>query len=408
MKYNFSSKFANSSKGKRRKIAPIFIVLFILIAYITIVLLLPPKKISATSNDIAQPAVSSAKIIWPARGQAALGALNYGLLGTSGEQKAAPIASIAKTMVALAVLDKKPLEIGKQGPEVNMTEEDVNYYKTDLAQNGSVVPVRDGEKLTEYQLLQALLIPSGDNIATTLAIWAFGSVTNYLNYANAYAKNLDLKQTHFADASGLSPDTVSSARDLVILGEKILQNQIIREIVNQSEITLPLAGKVRNYNTLLGKENIIGIKTGNTDEAGGCFLFSATNNFDGVDITIIGAILGAKTRNDALNETLAFLQSNVRNFELVTVVKAGQTVASFDVPWGKKVNVLAKDNLSILLVNGEKIEPKVSINDISTIKNKGDEIGKISASAASEIVTVPLILDGKISRPSIFWRLFHP
>lgn len=412
MRNNFSYKLNEFALKKRKRFLPIFLVFALIVVYIFISVSLPNPTIKAQAQEVPVASSDGTALVWPAEvDQTAFGSQNHGLIATNGEQVSHPIASIAKCMVALAVLEKKPINKGEQGPILTMTAKDVEYFTTDLAQNGSVVPIRVGEELSEYQVLQALLLPSGDNIATTLADWAFGSLQGYLDYANQMAADWQMKQTHFADASGLSPQTVSSAQDLIILGEKLMNNPVLAEIVNQSEVTLPVAETVKNYNTILGtvgQANIVGIKTGNTDEAGGCFLFATKSNFNGQDVTLIGAILGAGSRNQALQTTNNFILRNYPNFEIVTVIKAGQAVGTYDQKWGKQVKAVAKSDLNILVATKDKISTNVMLSDIKAPKNQGDEIGTISAKIGLEEASVPVILDGKITKPSFLWKIFHP
>ena len=392
-------------------------IIIILIAYITITLLLPAPKIKADIKDFPSPVTSFASAIsWPAYGQSAIGVSGSGVLAENGEQVSAPIASIAKTILALAVLEQKPIPSDEKGPTITMTQADVDFFAKDLAQNGSVVPVKVGEKFSEYEMIQALMIPSGNNIANSLAVWGFGSIENYLAYANDFVSSLSLNQTHLADPHGLSPQTVSSAHDLIILGEKAMSNPVLAEIVNQKQLTLPTGETLNNYNTILGQDGIIGIKTGNTDEAGGCLLFAtkqttgqttgqATN---GQDIVIIGAILGATSRNQVLLDTKKFIEKNVPNFQVITPVKAGDVVGTYKVRWGKPVSIVAKNDLSILIVNKEKVTIKTNLNEINAPQSKDAEVGQVTATYGSNSISVPVIIDSKISKPSIFWRLLHP
>ena len=373
-----------------------------------VVLFLPMPKLTPSVNSLSTQA-QTGKIIWPTlQTQSAVGAVGYGVLATNGEQKSAPIASIAKTMVALMILEKKPLKLGESGPMLTMTAQDEEYFREDLAQNGSVVPVKIGEELSEYQLIQALLLPSGDNIATTLAVWGFGSLDGYLTYANQKAAEWNLTQTHFADASGLSHETQSSAYDLIILGEKVMRDPVLAEIVNQSDVTLPLAGNVFNYNTILGQQNIVGIKTGNTDEAGGCFLFASKRSVGGKEVTILGVILGSESRNQALTDTKKFLQANNTSFSFSAPIVEGQVVGSYKLPWGKTVDVVAKDKLEILTVPGQKISVQVNLSELNKTQNQGSEVGEISSGSGQTEAKVKAVLAENIKKPPFFWRLFHP
>jgi len=389
-----------------------FIVVVLIVGYIALSIYRPIPELTATTNDITSPSVGGTALVWPIDvKQSAFGSVDGGIIATNGSQESQAIASIAKSMVALAVLEKMPLQLGEQGPLYAITQSDLDLYKEDLAQNGSVVPVKLNDQLTEYQLLQALMLPSGDNIATTLAIWGFGSLENYLNYANQKAKEWGMNKTNFADASGLSPQTVSTASDLVILGQKVMREPALAEIVNQSEVTLPVAGTVKNYNTILGTigdVKLVGIKTGNTDEAGGCFLYAAKNNISGQEITTVGAFLGAASRNQALLATKNFISKNYPNFKTVTVVKAGQNVGNYKSDWGQTANVIAKEDLNILVTTKDSIVVNANLKNQSSPIEKNSEVGTVTAKVGNEEISVPAIIDASISNPSLIWKLSHP
>lgn len=404
-----SGKNNNKLIGVKAKTnLPILIILFLITGgYFLFALTRPMPKLTVVSENISVPSFSGS-LSWPSYGQSAVGAQNFGVLATSGEQISKPIASIAKTVLALAVIKEKPLTLGQQDPNIVITDKDINFYKEVVKQNGSNVPVELGENLNQYQAFQALLIASGDNIADTLATWAFGSVENYLIYANKMVKNMGLNQTYLADTSGLNSQTVSSAQDLVKIGERLLNEPVLAEIVNQAETELPVVGKVKNYNTNLGQEGIIGIKTGTTDEAGGCLLFAAKKNVSGQDATIIGAILGAPNRYQVLTDTRIFLKSNDNNFQYQQVLEANQVVGNVQTPWGKKINIVAKDKLDLLMVPGEKISINISIDKIDNALSANTTVGSIVASYGSNSLSVPAILETKIPSPPIWWRLTHP
>ena len=157
----------------------------------------PVQDIAVTGQT-----TGAGNIAWSPYGQQAVGVKGAGILASQGEMTPTPMASVAKVMVALAVLQQKPLQIDEQGPNVPITNEDVLLYQQYMSEGQSVAAVQAGEKLSEYQALQALLLPSGNNIATTLTNWAFGSQSDYLSYANNYAKNIGMTKTTFTDASG--------------------------------------------------------------------------------------------------------------------------------------------------------------------------------------------------------------
>jgi D-alanyl-D-alanine carboxypeptidase (penicillin-binding protein 5/6) len=396
------------NKKTNKSLSWLIAALSLLVIYALIVLFLPQPKINATLAEITLPKNTATAITWPNYGQSAVGVVGQGLIATSNEQKNAPIASIAKTILALCVLKEKPLKTGEQGPLYTITQNDIDLYKSNVAQNGSVMPIRLNDQLSEYQLLQGLLIPSGDNIADTLAIWTFGSIENYLAYANDFVAKLGLKNTHLADAGGLSPQTASSASDLFVIGEKLLQNPVLSEIVAQSQVELPVIGKTNNYNTLLGQNGIIGIKTGNTDEAGGCLLSAAKQNIGGKETTIVLAILGATSRAQVLNDTRNFFLNNANSFQLMTAIKAGQVVGKYQTPWGKSVNILAKNDVNIVITNKEEISIKDSFNQLNKSAAKNSEVGTIKIIAGPTEISTPAVLENKLSAVPFWWKLFHP
>lgn len=356
----------------------------------------------AKSNDV--------NLAWPAHGEAAVGALDYGILETNGTQKAQPTASVAKVMTALAVLKAHPLKVGEQGPTLTITQADVDNYNTYVAEEGSVAKVALGEKISEYQALEAMLLPSADNIADTLAKWSYGSINAYSSSANAMAVGLGMNDTHFGttDASGYAPDTVSTAHDLILLGQAALQDPVVAQIVAQPMATVPVAGSIQNVNWLLGKEGINGIKTGNTDQAGGVYLFSAKETFNnGQTVTIFGVIMDTSaTLQQTLNEAIPLLQSVEANFKLTPLISQGQVMGTYDVPWVGAVNAVAGRSLSAVTWQGQSTNPTVTIKSLDAPIAKGAQVGTISYDKVTN-QTVPIIVEQNVPSPTWHWRLSH-
>jgi D-alanyl-D-alanine carboxypeptidase (penicillin-binding protein 5/6) len=247
---------------------------------------------------------------WPKYGQSAVGVKGYGVLKTNQQNaKPVPMASLAKVITALAVLEKRPLNPGDSGPSIILNNQDLEFFNKQSSQNGTVTKVVPGQRISQYQALQALLVPSSNNMADTLADWAFGSNEEYVEFANNYVKQLGLANTYIADPSGFSPKNVSTASDLVLLGEQALSNPVIAEIVAQWEVNLPLAGLKYNTNRFLDYKNngVIGIKSGETDEAGGTYLAAAEYIIDGKPIIIIAVVLGAPNHFAAQKDAMPLL-----------------------------------------------------------------------------------------------------
>jgi D-alanyl-D-alanine carboxypeptidase (penicillin-binding protein 5/6) len=98
--------------------------------------------------------------------------------------------------------------------------------------------------------------------------------------------------TSYTDPSGLDPSTTSTAADQVRLGMAAMRVPVLATIAAMSTAVVPVAGLVRNYNTLLGQDGIAGLKTGSTQSAGGCVLIAAWRNASGHRTLIVAAVLG--------------------------------------------------------------------------------------------------------------------
>ena len=157
-------------------------------------------------------------------------------------------------MTALVVLHALPLAPGENGPARTMTEADVALYHQAVAEGGSNLRVQAGEVLSERDLLLALLLPSADNIAESLAVWASGNRTAFIANLNATAAAMGMHSTHFADPSGISRKTVSTASDLVILARAVTSNPALAALVAVQQFRLPDGVVLHNLDILLGKD----------------------------------------------------------------------------------------------------------------------------------------------------------
>jgi serine-type D-Ala-D-Ala carboxypeptidase (penicillin-binding protein 5/6) len=229
--------------------------------------------------------------VWPADGQAAV-QIGQSQVQAGPNQHAAAIASIAKVMTAYLVLRDHPLRPGQEGPTITLTDADVADTDRRRRQGESVVSIAAGEQLTERQALQALLLPSANNIAAVLARWDAGSEDRFVARMNATARSLGMTHTRYTDPSGYDDTTVSTAADQVRIVDRAMRLPVFASIVATPSATLPVAGTVHNTNRLLGHNGFVGVKTGSTAAAGGCFAFRAILWIDGKRTTITGVVLG--------------------------------------------------------------------------------------------------------------------
>jgi D-alanyl-D-alanine carboxypeptidase (penicillin-binding protein 5/6) len=245
----------------------------------------------ASSSSPATAPVHVLRAVWPAAGQAAV-QIGDSPVEAGPNQHAAPIASVAKVMTAYVVLRDHPLRPGEDGPTITLDDGDVADTDRRGRQEESIVPVVAGEQLTELQALQALLLPSANNIAAVLARWDAGSEGRFVARMNAVARALGMSHTRYTDPSGYDDATVSTAADQVRIVDQAMRVAVFASIVATRSATLPVAGTVHNTNALLGHDGFVGVKTGSDGAAGGCFAFRALRLIDGAWTTITGVVLG--------------------------------------------------------------------------------------------------------------------
>jgi serine-type D-Ala-D-Ala carboxypeptidase (penicillin-binding protein 5/6) len=270
---------------------------------------------AASPNDVLRSEHRGARgealpsTVWPAYGQAAV-QIGQSQVQAGPNQHTAAIASVAKVMTAYLVLRDHPLRPGQDGPTITLTNADVADTDRRRRQQESVVSIAAGEQLTELQALQALLLPSANNIAAVLARWDAGSTERFVARMNAAARSLGMTHTRYTDPSGYDDATVSTAADQVRLVDRAMRLPVFASIVATPSATLPVAGTVRNTNTLLGREGFVGVKTGSTAAAGGCFAFRAVRWIGGRRTTITGVVLG-QPDHDQIAAGLAAAQTMV-------------------------------------------------------------------------------------------------
>lgn len=397
----------HSRPPKRRRPRLFGFVVFLILLALAYNYIRPLPHAAASISPLTSEA-KAVSLRWPAEGSAAIGAQGFGVLATHGSQAIKPTASLAKLITVLAILEKNPLQQGKQGPTIKLTQADVDLFNKYFGQGGAYVKVEIGEEITQYQALQAILLPSANNMADSLAIWAFGSIQQYHTYANEMTKRLGLAQTTVAgDASGMLPDTTSTPTDLVKLGDLAMQNPVIAEIVGQKSAVIPVHGIIYSANSRLGYNNIIGIKTGLTDEAGGCFLFAARYTAKGAKkpVTIIGVITGAPSLPAALNGSEPLLNSAKPYFTVETPVKAGEVFGMLTTPWLQTSRVIAKQDITLLTWRGATLKPEVKLGAINRSLPAGAQVGTAIVASGSNRSDAPLVLQQGITGPSWQWRI---
>lgn len=398
------------------RLLAVVVIILLAVAYVVVQLVRPVPAVTATADTTSATMPGSASpLAWPAQGEAAIGVQGVGLLDTHGAQTQTPLASVAKLMTAYVVLHDHPITGTSPGPSIPISAADIPIYQQDLAAGDSVVAVQPGEQLSEMQALEALLIPSGDNIATLLADWDAGSETAFVGKMNAAAKQLGLSHTHYTDASGVAPGTVSTAASQVRLAMDDMTMPAFRSVVSMAQVTLPVAGLQYNVDALLGKDGIVGIKTGFTTTAGGCFVFAADTTIGGKPQTLVGAVLhqfGTATQPSALTSafhaTTTLITSADHALAEATVIRAGQTLSHLGAPWTHAVGLKATRTVTLIGLPGQHVTTTVVLpSKLDAPVPGAHRLGTAVVEVGDQRAAVPLVTSGPLPAASLSWRLTH-
>ena len=197
-------------------------------------------------------------------------------------------------MTAYLVLRDDPLEPGDEGFGIEIGPGDAEDVQRRIELNQSVVAVEVGEVLSERDALEALLLPSANNVAALLAIHEAGTIEAFVAEMNEAAAELGMTNTRYTDPSGFEDTTVSTASDQLKLGRAAMVDPTFAEIVALPSAWLPVVGEVANFNELVGHDGFVGIKTGSDQAAGGCLLFAREIDVDSRPRLMFGAVLGQR------------------------------------------------------------------------------------------------------------------
>ena len=279
--------------------AAVAVLAAVLVASPAVALLVP----AAPGTAPAMPAFGAALRV-NAWGGGLVDAETGALVWGSDLNGARPMGSITKVMTALLVL-----RAGDLGRKIKVTKGAIRYVGRRGASSAGLIA---GDVLTARQLLRAMLLPSGCDAAYLLASSYGPGRAEFVAKMNAAANAMGLTSTHFSHYDGMpyptEYSTYSSPADLIRLGEQAMRNPLFRGIVAQRSYHVAASARHHSYrwrttDTLLGTyRGMLGIKTGNTDAAGNCFLFEARRGRH----TLIGVLLHVNpTRNGAALFTAA-------------------------------------------------------------------------------------------------------
>ncbi len=231
-----------------------------------VIILIPFSAYAKTDNISAQKAVVIDKS-------------TLTVLYKKASNEKCSMASTTKIMTCLIACEKL-----KQNDVVTITSQMLNNTE------GSLIYLKVGDKITVSDLVIGAMLASGNDAANALAVYVSGSISEFLNLMNSYAREFKMNNTHFETPSGLdNKNHYSTAYDMALLTSHALDNKLFAYICKLQKADIKINSEtqtVYNHNKLLYQtENCVGVKTGFTEKSGRCLV--SAYDYKGSTIIIV-------------------------------------------------------------------------------------------------------------------------
>ena len=328
-------------------------------------------------------ALSCACMAYSARSMILIEAESGAVLDSVNCDTRLPMASTTKIMTALVVLERVPLT------------GTVTVTPASAGVEGSSMYLAPGERLTVEQLLYGLMLSSGNDAASALAIHVAGGEREFAALMNEKARSLGLSDTHFTNPSGLPDDDhYTTARELAVITAAALRVPDFRRIVSAESVALPHR-TLHNHNKLLSTyDGAIGVKTGFTKKAGRCLVSAAER--DGVTLICVTLNDGDDWRDHAAALDLGF--SSVTNTVLAEPLSLNVPLKT---PDGESVVATNPDGAFAVLKNGARVTSVIRApRFIYAPAASGDRVGRVDFYSDGMLVaSCPLTLQNGVAAP---------
>lgn len=304
------------------------------------------------------------------------------VLYAQNEHERLPPASVTKVMSMLLIMEA--VDSGRIG-----WEEKIITSTTAAGMGGSQIYLKEGEEMTLRDMFKAIAVVSANDASTAVAEHLYGSDVDFVDAMNARAKKLKLKNTHFANETGLpDPDHYSSAYDLAVISRELLKYP---EVLKFTSIWMDSLrdGKfiLRNTNELIRVyQGADGLKTGHTSEAKYCLAATAKRG----DFRLLSVILGAESDAARVAQTKRLLDYGFRNFQWKPVFESKKVIGRVYIKGAKQeqVPVRLRSDFGVVVERDKESEVTTEITPVKNIK--------LPIKSGTRIGTVSALVDGKI------------
>ncbi len=314
--------------------------------------------------------------------------------------QAIPPASMSKLMTVYMIFDK--LRDGSLSLDDTFKVSENAWRKGGAASGGSTMFLAIGDEVKVEELLKGIIIQSGNDACIVAAENIAGDEDSFVKMMNAKAKELGLKNSTFANATGLPhPDHKMSVEDLAILAKKIIEEfPQFYHIFSQKEFVYNNIRQGNRNPLLYSMPYADGLKTGHTDEAGYCLTASAKKD----DRRIIGVMTGLNSNKERSEEAEKMMAWAFREYDNYTLVKKGDKLADILVWYGtdKTVPLVVKEDIVKTLKKSEYNQTKITLVYDKPIKapiEMGQQLGILRVEIPGKTVEeIPLLAGQSINK----------
>lgn len=319
------------------------------------------------------------------------------ILYAQNEHDALPPASVTKIMTVLLTMEA--IDSGRIALDDVVT---VSAYAAGMG--GSQVFLAEGEQITVDELLKAVCVSSGNDAAVALAEHVAGVTELFVEQMNNRARELGMKDTHFANCTGLTAENhVTSAYDIALMSrELLLHHPQIRSYTTIWMDTLRDGTfGLSNTNKLIRfYDGATGLKTGFTQEAGYCI--SATAERDGMEL--IAVIMKGVTSDSRNTDAKTLLNYGFSTYTLLTV-QPKEPLPDLPVTLGSAdtvAAVLPEEGCTLLLEKSRSSDLTQMLDlpdEVSAPVRAGETLGTLTVSREGEtLLTIPVVAGGDVTR----------
>lgn len=307
--------------------------------------------------------------------------------------------------------------------------------KHDAVQMGSIINVKKGEKIRTEDLLYALMLPSANDAAVALAEEIGGDVETFCQMMDEKAKECGAENTHFRNPNGLNwqgqEDHLTTAYDLAMIAREAMKNSTFRKLVSTTTYTMPATNKSKERKLLLTNkllwddaaralseemnsaedsskkvevkktkevpayEGAIGIKTGLTSTAGGCFVGAVERN----GTELISVVLHSGN-NDRFFDTIKLWDYTFDTFyKNQKVIAKDEKIGKVRVKRGahRHVKAIAQEDILVTVPKEEDVsslKTEFEKLELQAPVNKGDKIGTVKIYSGDTLLNQVDVLAG--------------